>query len=116
MPALLVDRDPRGRKARVREGPDGDGDLSFVTFLDIEERRPALGAEGEPEPSALVSDSDKLRAVALYGHGLAGKARLCAEDAAGSALASVAVADGDTERFSADLRPKLSATTRCDAN
>ena len=93
MPTRLVDRDRRGRKARVREGSDGDGDLFFVAFLDVEDRRSAFGAEGEPEPSALLSDSDELRAIALYGHGLAGKARLRAENAAGPALASVAVAD-----------------------
>jgi hypothetical protein len=116
MPTLLVDRDRRGRKARVREGPDGDGDLLFVTFLDVEDRLAAFGAEGEPESCAFVSDSDELRAVALYGHGLAGKARLRAKDAAGPALTSVAVADGDTDWFSVDLSPKLTAATRCDAN
>ncbi len=116
MPTLLVDRDRRGWKVRVREGPDGDGDLLFVTFLDVEDRRPAFGAEGEPEPSAFVSDSDELRAIALDGHGLAGKARLRAKDAAGPALASVAVADGDADRISTNFRLKLTATTRRDAN
>jgi hypothetical protein len=38
MPTRLVDRDRRGWKARVREGPDGDGDLMFVAFLDVEDR------------------------------------------------------------------------------
>jgi hypothetical protein len=31
-------------------------------------------------------------------------------------LASVAVADGDTDGISADFRLKLTATARCDAN
>jgi hypothetical protein len=38
MPTRLVDRDPRGWKARVREGPDGDDDLMFVAFLDVVDR------------------------------------------------------------------------------
>ena len=38
---------------------------------------------------------------------------LCAEDAAGSALASVTMADGDTNRLSEDLRPELATTARC---
>ena len=103
MPTLLVDRDRRGRKVRVREGPDRDGDLLIVAFLDVEDRRPAFRAEGEPEPPAFVSDSDELRAIALNAHGLAGKARLRAKDAAGPALAGVAVADGDADWISAHL-------------
>ena len=37
MPALLVDRDRWGWKVRVREGPDRDGDLLFMPFLDEED-------------------------------------------------------------------------------
>jgi hypothetical protein len=88
----------------------------ITPFLDVEDRRRAFGAEGEPEPSAFVTDPDELRAIALDGHRPAGEDRLRAEDAAGSALAGVSVADGDTDRVSADLRPKLSATAKRDAN
>lgn len=116
MPAFLVDRDRRGRKARVREGPHGDGDVLFVSFLDVEDRRPAFRAESERESSAFVSHPNELRAIALYGHGTARKGRLRAKDAAGSALASVAMANGDADRFSGDLRPELTATTRCKPN
>ena len=38
MPALLVDRNRWGWKARVREGPDRNGDLLFIPFLDKEDR------------------------------------------------------------------------------
>ena len=61
VPALLVDGDRGGREARVRERPDGNGDTSFVPFPNnVEDRRPAPRAEGEPEPSALVPDPDEL--------------------------------------------------------
>ncbi len=79
MPALLVDRDRWGWKARVREGPDRDGDLLSIPFLDVEDRRPAFRAEGELESCAFVSDPDKLRAIALDGHGLAREERLRAK-------------------------------------
>ena len=81
-------------------------------------RRPLtrIRAKGKPESSAFVSNPDKLRATALDGHGLARKVRLRAKATAGSALASVTVADGDVEWTSANLRLKLSATTRCKAN
>jgi hypothetical protein len=116
MPALLVDRDRRGRKACVREGPHRNGDLLFVTFLDVEDRRPAFRAEGEPESSAFVSHPNELSAIALYGHGLARETRLRAKDAAGSALARVAVADGDADWIPANFRLKLTATARCKPN
>jgi len=116
MPALLVDRDLWGREMCVRKGPDGYGDVSFIPFLDVEDRRPACGAEGEPEPCALVSDPNELRASALDGNGFAGKGGLRAKDTAGSALASVAVADSDVERISAYFRSKLTTTARCGAN
>jgi hypothetical protein len=116
MPALLVDRDRRGRKASVRKGPHRNGDVLFVTFLDVEDRRPALRAESERESSAFVSHPNELRAMALDGHGFASKVRLRAKDAAGSALASVTMADGDTDRFSEDLCPELTATARCKPN
>ncbi len=38
MPTLLIDRDRRGWKVRVRERPDRDGDLLFIPFLDVEDR------------------------------------------------------------------------------
>ena len=96
--------------------PRSAGDVLFVTFLDVEDRRPALRAESERESSAFVSHPNELRAMALDGHGFASKVRLRAKDAAGSALASVAMADADTARFSEDLRPELTATARCKPN
>jgi hypothetical protein len=87
MPALLVNRDRRRRNVCVRKGPHRDGDMLFVTFLDVEERRPAFRAEGERESSAFVSHPNELRAVAPDGHGPAREACLRAKDAAGSALA-----------------------------
>ena len=116
MPALLVDRDRRGREVCVRKGPNWDGDMLFVPFLDVEDCRSAFRAESERESPALVSHPNELRAIALYGHGPSSKARLRAKDAAGSALASVAMADGDTARFSEDLRSELTATARCKPN
>jgi hypothetical protein len=115
MPALLEDRDRRKRKACIRKGPHRDGDLLFVTFLGVEDRRPAIRAESECESSAFVSYPDELSAIALYGHGPAGKARLRAKDAAGPALASLAMADGDPDRFSVDLRPELTSNCKMQA-
>jgi hypothetical protein len=115
MPALLVDRDRRGRKACVRKGPHRNGDVLFVTFFDVENRRAAFGAESERECSAFVSHPNELRAVALEAHGLAREACLRAKDAAGSALASVAMADGGTDRLSEDLRPELTRNCKMQA-
>src|SRR5919107_2062338 len=116
MPALLVDRDRRGRKACVRKGPHGNGDLLFVSFLDVEDRRAAFRAESELESSAFVSHPNELRAIAPDIHRLTREACLGAEDTASSALASVAVADGDADGISAYLRPELTATARGKAN
>src|SRR5215203_1530879 len=116
MPALLVDRDRWGREMRVREGPHRDGNISFVTFLDVKDSRSTFGAKGEAELPALVPHPDELLAVPFNVHGLTRKPRLRAKDAASPALAGVAVADGDADRLGANLRPKLSATTRCYSN
>ena len=116
MPALLVDRDRWGREMRVPEGPHRDGNISFVTFLDVKDSRSTFGAKGEAELPALVPHPDELLAVPFDVHGLTRKPRLRAKDAASPALAGVAVADGDADRLGANLRPKLSATTRCYSN
>src|SRR5918993_58961 len=113
MPALLEDRDRRGHKARVRKGPHRNGDVFFVAFLDVEDRRAASRTESKSKFSAFTTHPNELVAFALYGHRPARETRLRAEDAAGSALASVAMADGDTDRFSENLRPELTATARC---
>jgi hypothetical protein len=116
MPALLVDRDRWDWKVRVRKGPDRNGDVLFVPFLDVEECRATSRAESERKSCAFVSHPNELCAIALDGDGVAREARLRAKDAAGSALASVAVADGDTDRFSAYFHPELTATARGKAN
>ena len=68
MPALLVDRDRRGHKARVRKCPNRNCDAFLVAFLDVEDRRAASRAESERESSALISHPNELGAFALYGH------------------------------------------------
>jgi hypothetical protein len=116
MPALLVDRDRRGWESRVREGPNGNFDHLFITFFDVEDRRSASRAEGKPEPRASVSDPNELRAFTLDSRSLARKGRLRTKDAAGSSLASVAVADGDPDGISTDFRSEPTATARCKPN
>jgi len=60
MLSRLVDRDPRGRKARIGEGPDGDGNDIVQALGLVVDRRAAAGAEMELDPGAFVSHTNVL--------------------------------------------------------
>jgi len=60
VPSGIVDRDAWWWKIRIGEGPDGNGDRILMPFLRVEKGRATYRAEPEPEPGAVVSDTDIL--------------------------------------------------------
>jgi len=73
MPAAVVDRNLRRRKARVGKRANGDAHgRVLVAFLGVEHGRAADGAEAEPESGALVAGAE----YSVAGHGPCGPAKL----------------------------------------
>lgn len=99
MHPILVDGDCRGREAGVCEGPDGDRYELVETLKLIVDRRTAGRAEMELGSGTFIADALEHRRSARDGHIPARKAGLLPEDAARPALASQAMANGDTHRF-----------------
>ncbi len=66
MPAAVVDRNLRRRKARVGKRANGDAHgRVLVAFLGVEHGRSANRAEAEPESGALVAGADVLGCGAM---------------------------------------------------
>ncbi len=106
---LLPHRDGRRREIRVGEVADGNNDISRKTFAFPIDGGSAGRAEvkghdtpafGRPLPRCRLASEDDL---------IGPKARLVADDGAGTALASQAVAHGDTRWFTFDRKVKLPA-------
>jgi len=111
VPAAVIDRIPGRRKARVGEGPYGDGHRLFATLFGVEQVCPADRAESKPELGALVANAHILGCGAgnLMGSGEGGE---CGKHTARPALTGEAVANADPERFALNFNSQLSARAR----
>ncbi len=101
MPAAIVDGKLRGRKAGIGKSAYGDAHAVDFPFFGVEEVGPADGAETENELCPLIAGTHIFCGVAydLVGSSEAGQG---GEDAAGSLLASKAVANADSGRLALD--------------
>ena len=102
MPAAIVDGHLGRREAGVGKRADGDADAPAYPFFGVEQIGAADRAEAENEPGPLIAGADILgsRANDLVGSGKAGQG---SEHAAGSLLASKAVAESDAGRRTLDF-------------
>jgi hypothetical protein len=120
MPAAVIDRSLRWRKAWVGEGPHGDTHrrlfLRFSAILraedfGVEQICPADGAEPELELGSLVAKANILGCGAkdLVRCGKAGQR---CKDTPRPTLTGEAMADADTEWVALNFNAQLSAGTR----
>lgn len=109
---IFIDRESRCREARICEGADRNGNTFFSAFHDIVNRRAAGTAEGESGPSAFVPDTDILRPRSVDFDCLTRKPGLSPEDASGSTLTCMAMADRHPDRIPRDSERKLTAGAR----
>ena len=110
MPAAVVDRRLRRRKARVRERTHRDAHKPGFALLRVEEIRAAHRTKPEDEARALIAGAHVFgrRACNLVGSGETGQ---CSEDAASSPLASEAMTNADTARLALNLNAQLPTRT-----
>jgi len=112
MPATVVDRILRRRKARVGEGSDSYANRRlFVTLFGVKHGCSADRTEPESEFGSLVTYANVLGGSAndLVGSGEAGER---CKDAAGSTLTREAVTDSDAPWLTLDFDAQLAAGTR----
>ena len=103
----FVDGDTRSREAGIGKGANRDAVEILHPLKLVVDGRTALRAEVKLDSRSLVADPDKLSGGAGDSHMFAKKPGLLAKDAAGPALASQAMADGDAYRLTGNLRGKL---------
>ena len=115
MHPIFIDRKRWCREGRLRDGTDGNGNAVLSAFHEVVDRGTAGGAEGEPGPSALVSNTNIVRARSADFDCLPRKPGLSGKDATRSTLTGVAVTNRHPDRFSNDFGGKLAATTRRDS-
>jgi hypothetical protein len=116
MHSLFIHGERRRGERRISEGSDWDGNNFFVAFHCIEDRGSADRTEREPCASTFVSYSYELGALTRDRDGLSRKSCLRAEDTAGPALASEAVAYRYADWLAGDLGSQLAAAAGGDSS
>lgn len=84
--------------------------MPLIAALDVKDSRAALWTEREPTPSAFVTNTGELSALALDAYGFPREPCLSAEHAAGSTLTGVTVADRDANGLARDFSLELATT------
>jgi hypothetical protein len=111
VPARLPDRHLGRWKVRIRERPHGNGDELRLCLRLIEDRRAALGAEGERRCSTRVGDTYVFAVRPFGSYLLRGEPRLKAKGAPRPPLAGKAMTDRDANRLALRRQTKLPAAT-----
>lgn len=102
VPAAVIHRDRRRRKARIGEGADGNADRILHAFFGMKQRRSADRTESEDKARALIASTHIFRGGTGHRVGR-GETRERREHASGPSLASQAVAEADAARFAFEL-------------
>ena len=110
MHSIFVYREYRSWKFGLGEGSYWNGNAFFCAPEGAVKRGTAAWAKVKRCLAALIADADILTRRAMDLNSISSKARLRTEDAPGSALASEAMTDRDTNGFSGSVRCELPTT------